>query len=338
MKLSVLRLRLKIPWDQAILVRVTNLGLGYVLTTLVVAIGATNTGNNGLYVLLSLLLGALVVSGVVSRRNVEGIDVALDGPGEVFAGEPVRFRLLLRNRTTRSKSALLLKVSGKAAPILFPRLVAGGEAERGIDLVFPRRGRQKVESVLLYSGYPIGLFRKGRLHPVNEERVVFPSPRPAAFPPPEAREAVDDGIDPRRKGRGAEVLKLREAVPGDDPRDIHWPQTARQGRPIVKERASELGREIVVHLETARPAMAGADWDAAFEEAVGEAAGLVLKFLSRGERVGLLCGDQFVPPAMGPLHRSTVLTALALAEAGIEGSLPLALPPGIAVYRVRAAA
>ncbi len=338
MKLSVLRLRLKIPWDQAILVRVTNLGLGYVLTTLVVAIGATNTGNNGLYVLLSLLLGALVVSGVVSRRNVEGIDVALDGPGEVFAGEPVRFRLLLRNRTTRSKSALLLKVSGKAAPILFPRLVAGGEAERGIDLVFPRRGRQKVESVLLYSGYPIGLFRKGRLHPVNEERVVFPSPRPAAFPPPEAREAVDDGIDPRRKGRGAEVLKLREAVPGDDPRDIHWPQTARQGRPIVKERASELGREIVVHLETARPAAAGPEWDASFEDAVGEAAGLALKFLSRGERVGLLCGDLFVPPAMGPLHRSTVLTALALAEAGVGPSLPLALPPGVALYRVRAAA
>lgn len=338
MKLSVLRLRLKIPWDETILVRVTNLGLGFVFTTLVVAIGATNTGNNGLYVLLSLLLGILLVSGVVSRRNVDQVDVSLHGPAEVFAGEPVRFRIRLANRARREKSALLVKVSGKAAPLLFPRLVPEGDAERGVDLLFPRRGRQKVESVLVFSGYPIGLFRKGRLHPVNEERIVYPRPKVAAFPPPEAREAVDDGIDPRRKGRGAEILKLREAAPGDDPRDIHWPQTARQGKPIVKERASELGREIVVHLETARPATAGADWDAAFEEAVGEAAGLVLKFLSRGERVGLLCGDQFVPPAMGPLHRSTVLTALALAEAGNQGSLPLALPPGIAIYRVRAAA
>jgi len=337
-KLSVLRLRLKIPWDETILVRVTNLGLGFVLTTLVVAIGATNTGNNGLYILLSLLLGVLVVSGVVSRRNVDGIEVSLDGPAEVFAGDPVRFRVLLRNRTGRPKSALLVKVSGKAAPILFPRLEARGEAERGVDLVFPRRGRQKVESILLFSGYPIGLFRKGRMHPVNEERVVFPSPKVAVFPPPERAEAVDDGIDPRRKGRGAEVLKLREAVPGDDPRDIHWPQTARQGRPIVKERASELGREIVVHLETGRPASAGPAWDAAFEEAAREATGLVLRFLSRGERVGLLCGELFVPPAMGPLHRTTVLTALALARAGSAGPLPLALPPGIALYRVRPAA
>ena len=283
------------------------------------------------------MVGVLVVSGVVSRRNVEGIDVLLDGPAEVFSGEPVRFRVLLRNRTGRAKSALLVKVSGKAAPILFPALPPGGEAERGVDLVFPRRGRQKVESILLFSGYPIGLFRKGRLHPVNEERVVFPGPKPGSFPPPEATEAVDDGIDPRRKGRGAEVLKLREAVPGDDPRDIHWPQTARQGRPIVKERASELGREIVVHLDTVRPAGAADAWDAAFEEAVREAAGLVLKFLSRGERVGLLCGELFVPPAMGPLHRTTVLTALALAEAG-PAPLPLALPPGVALYRVRAAA
>lgn len=338
MKLSVLRLRLKIPWDETILVRVTNLGLGFVLTTLVVAIGATNTGNNGLYILLSLLLGVLLVSGVVSRRNVDGVDVSLDGPAEVFAGEPVRFRVRVGNRTGREKAALLVKVSGKAAPLLFPRLVAGGEAERGLDLVFPRRGRQKVESILLFSGYPIGLFRKGRLHPVNEERIVFPRPRAAVFPPPEAREAVDDGIDPRKRGRGAEILKLREAAPGDDPRDIHWPQTARQGRPIVKERASELGREIVVHLDTGRPATAGPDWDGAFEDAVREAAGLALRFLSRGERVGLLCGDLFLPPAMGPLHRTTILTALALAEAGNEGSVPVALPPGVALYRVRAAA
>jgi len=231
-----------------------------------------------------------------------------------------------------------VKVSGKAAPILFPTLPPGAEAEREVDLVFPRRGRHRVESVLLYSGYPIGLFRKGRLHPVNEERVVYPSPKAASFPPPEATEAVDDGIDPRRKGRGAEVLKLREAVPGDDPRDIHWPQTARQGRPIVKERASELGREIVVQLDTSRPAAAGAAWEAAFEEAAREAAGLVLKFLARGERVGLLCGELFVPPAMGPLHRTTVLTAIALAEAGAASPLPLALPPGVALYRVRAEA
>ena len=53
-------------------IRITNFGLGYVLMCLVVAIGATNTGNNGLYLVLAGMLAAMVVSGVVSRRNVRG--------------------------------------------------------------------------------------------------------------------------------------------------------------------------------------------------------------------------------------------------------------------------
>ena len=51
------------PFDLSI--RVTNLGLGFILMTLVVAIGATNTGNNGLYLVLAGMLAAMVVSGVI---------------------------------------------------------------------------------------------------------------------------------------------------------------------------------------------------------------------------------------------------------------------------------
>src|SRR5512140_3623825 len=132
--------------------------------TLVVAVAATTTGNNGLYVLVSLFLGALVVSGVVSRRNVENVAVELDGPAEIFAGVPARFTLRLTRR------ALLVKISSAAAPILFGRLDPGRPVERGVDLVFPRRGRRSIESLLLYSGYPIGLFRKGRVHALGDER------------------------------------------------------------------------------------------------------------------------------------------------------------------------
>ena len=45
-------------------IRITNFGLGYILMCLVVAIGATNTGNNGLYLVLAAMLSAMVnVSG-----------------------------------------------------------------------------------------------------------------------------------------------------------------------------------------------------------------------------------------------------------------------------------
>ena len=316
-----------------ILVRVTNVGLGFILMTLVVAVAATNTGNNGLYILVSLFLGALVVSGVVSRRNVENIVVELDGPAEIFAGVPVRFTLRLTNRGRLPRRALLVKISSAAAPILFGRLDPGRTAERGVDLVFPKRGRRSIESLLLYSGYPIGLFRKGRVHPLEDERLVYPAPAIVPTIPPDPREA--EGGDPRdrRRGRGAEIRNLRDAGFGDDPRDVHWPQTARQGKFIVKERASEEGRDALVALDTHRPANAGAAWEVAFENSVSEAAGLALKLLTRGSRVGLLLGGSLVPPGSGPAHRRGVLRALALVEPSTESGRPPAIPGSVAVYR-----
>ena len=317
-----------------ILVRVTNVGLGFTLMTLVIAVAATNTGNNGLYILVSIFLGALVVSGVVSRRNVENVTVELDGPTEIFAGVPARFTLRLTNRGRLPRRALLVKISSAAAPILFGRLDPGRPAERGVDLVFPKRGRRSIESLLLYSGYPIGLFRKGRVLPLEDERLVYPAPANVPFVPPDPREA--EGGDPRdrRKGRGAEIRNLREASFGDDPRDVHWPQTARQGRFIVKERASEEGRDALVALDTHRPSGAGRAWDDAFERAVSEAAGLALQLLTRGSRVGLLLGGVVVPPGSGPAHRRGLLRALALVEPGQETGRPPAVVPGsVAIYR-----
>jgi len=328
-----LRARLTKLLDPGILVRVTNLGLGFILLTLVVAVAATNTGNNGLYILVSLFLGALVVSGIVSRRNVENLSVELHGPPELFAGVPARFTLHVTNHGRLPRRAILVKISGASAPLLFGRIDPGATASRGVDLVFPRRGLRSLESLLVYSGYPIGLFRKGRVHAVPDEHLVYPSPARVPAVPPDPREA--EGGDPRSflKGRGAEIRNLREAGFGDDPRDVHWPQTARQGRFIVKERASEEGRDALVALDVFRPAGAPPSWDAAFERAVSEAAGLALQLLARGNRTGLLVGDAVVPPGAGPAHRRGLLRALALVAASDVAPAPRALPAHVAVFR-----
>ena len=328
-----LRARFRKLLDPGILVRVTNLGLGFILLTLVVAVAATNTGNNGLYILVSLFLGALVVSGVVSRRNVENLSVELAGGPELFAGAPARFTLRVTNHGRLPRRAILVKISGAAAPLLFGRVNAGATAERGVDLVFPKRGLRSLESVLVYSGYPIGLFRKGRVHPMPEERLVYPAPARVAPVPPDPRET--EGGDPRSflRGRGPEIRNLREAGFGDDPRDVHWPQTARQGKFIVKERASEEGRDAIVVLDVTRPAGAPPSWDARFEQVVSEAAGLALQLLARGNRTGLLLGDALVPPGAGPAHRRGLLRALALVTPADRPAKPRALPASVAVFR-----
>lgn len=330
-----LRERLRELLDTSIVVRVTNLGLGFVLLTLVVAIGATNTGNNGLYVLLSTFLGALVVSGVVSRRNVEKLVPELDGPDEIHAGDPVRFTLKLRNEKRRTRRAVLVRIAGASQPLLFPVVPPESTPSRGIDLVFSRRGRRKVESLLVYSAYPIGLFRKGRVHADARERIVFPRVLRRPLPRPESRGPTGERASLLKRGRGADVRLLREALPWDDPRDLHWPQTARQGVLITKERSAEQGHDSVVALSVDRPKGAGPAWDAAFEEAVSEAAGAVLQLLSRGDRVGLLAGERLLPPGAGTVQRRALLAALALVEPreGPSAARP-PLPPGLLVYPV----
>jgi uncharacterized protein (DUF58 family) len=312
-----------LDWDRELVVRVTRFGLGFVLVAMVVAVGATNTGNNGLYLLLSLFLAVLVVSGVVSRRNVAALRPRLDGPEEVFASEPVRCTLALENPAARLRTAIVVTAGAHGGPWLFPSVAAGGTS-REVELLFPARGRATVDPLVVFSSYPIGLFRKGRRHPSGFERLVYPRPLLAALPEPEqARDGLGGGRSERR-GRGAGIRNLREALPGDDPRDIHWPQTARQGSPIVRERDSEETRRSVVVLDGG---------GAGFEEAVSEAAGAVLQLLARGEQVGLVAGGLYLPPAEGRRQRRALLGALAEAAPGCAA--PVSLPGEVAVYVVR---
>ncbi len=321
------RVRGFLDWDRGIIVRGTGFGLGFVLVTLVVAVGAANTGNNGLYLLLSLFLATLVVSGVVSRRNVAGLRPALEGPEEIFAGEPARCTVTLENRLPRERTAVLVSAEARGGPWLFPSVRAGRSERRDVELVFPARGRAEVGSLLVVSSYPIGLFRKGRRHPAAFERLVFPAPRFLPLPDPETGHDERAGGRSERRGRGAGIRNLREALPGDDPRDIHWPQTARQGSPIVRERDSEEARSSVVVLEGG---------EEGFEEAVAEAAGAVLQLLSRGDRVGLAAGGLFLAPGAGRRQRRALLGALAVVEP--SPGLPtttIPLPGEVSLYVVK---
>ena len=75
------------------------MGSWYVVFTVVVGIAATNTGNNALYLVLSGMLALLVVSGVVSRRNLRGLEVSIDAPLDVFARRPASIDFEIRSRS-----------------------------------------------------------------------------------------------------------------------------------------------------------------------------------------------------------------------------------------------
>lgn len=77
---------------------VTRVGIAYFLAVLVIGIAALNTGNNLLYIVVAAMLGAILVSGVVSARALAGLELDVRLPRHIFAGEAAPGRIVLKNR------------------------------------------------------------------------------------------------------------------------------------------------------------------------------------------------------------------------------------------------
>ena len=135
--------------------------------------------------------------------------------------------------------------------------------------------------------------------------------------------------------RGGDVEQLREFRPGDDRRDIHWKQTARQQRLIVMERRERSVPSSFLVLDRQLPRREDAEQLERFEDLVSEVASSALEQLRHGEPVGLIIGGSVTPPGAGTLHVRKLLERLALVQAVGPGEDPL--PPLVAggpVYRL----
>lgn len=300
--------RLVPDWE----IRVTNFGLGYILMCLIVAIAATNTGNNGLYLALAAMLAAMVISGVLSRRNVRGVTCEIEAAHEVVATRPALLKVRLENRMRVSTAqALFFLHEGLPGPLWLDPLKPGERREVLVEGVFPRRGVFASADAGLLSRFPLGLFRKYRRAELAREIVVFPLPErsPVAEAPPE--DSRGGRPHPHRRGGGSEIRTLRDFVAGDDPRDLHWKQSARMRRWIVREREAERDQTLFLAVDNAlddvgdRAALAG------LERTIARCASQALVLLARGGEVGFEARGVKVPASSGRLQRARILEALA---------------------------
>ena len=104
------RLREAIDYD------VTRAGMIYILITVVIGIAAINTGNNLLYVIVSSLLAAIMVSGIASAVVLRSLQLDVLLPEHVFAGRPMMARFLLRNASSWMPSFSVRVVPAKRKP------------------------------------------------------------------------------------------------------------------------------------------------------------------------------------------------------------------------------
>ncbi len=305
-------------------IRITKVGLWYILFTLIVAIAATNTGNNALYLVWSAMLAVLVVSGVVSRQNVRRLAVSLEPPTEVFANRPFGLRLQVSNLGRLwPRWFLLVSVLRTGQPWLVPFLPCRGVGRGDLEVSIPRRGLHRLKAAHVASLFPFGLFRKGSRYAVDLELIVFPELFAAASGA--APEQGELGHRPhRRRGWGHDLHALRAFRPGDDPRGIHWKQTAKTGDLVFTEREAEENRRLAILFDNGVGELADAARAERFERLVSEAATTALDYLGRGFEVELVTRGESCAFGNGPRHRRALLEVLALVEARPREGAPLA--------------
>jgi uncharacterized protein (DUF58 family) len=293
-------------------IRITRVGFWYVVFTVVVAVAATNTGNNALYLVLAAMLALLVVSGLVSRSNLRGLRVTLELPNEIYASRPFRGHVGIESRARLfPRWILVCALSHGRYECFVPFLAPGRSVLAAVDLLLPRRGLHTVSSAHLGSVFPLGFFRKGLRYRLDRQVLVYPELFPEGGRADErAATYGEDGTD--RKGWGQELHSMREYRRGDDPRSIHWKRSASSGTLVFMEREAEDGRRLSIVLDNGVGRLRSEQDEQRFERLVSEAATAAHQYLRAGYEVELVTRDASLGYGTGPAHRRRVLEHLAL--------------------------
>ena len=123
----------------------------------------------------------------------------------------------------------------------------------------------------------------------------------------------------RPPGAATAPAGLRDYLPGDDVRRIHWKATARRDHPITAELEAERGQQVVLALDCGRLMTAPAGHLNKLDHSVNAALLLAWVAQSQGDRVGLLTFDEqvraFVAPRRGMRQVARVNEVLHRVEA-----------------------
>jgi uncharacterized protein (DUF58 family) len=283
-----------------------------------VGVAAVNTGNNLLYLAVSLNLSLVLLSGVLSEGTLRRVTLKVRLASEAFAGGEAFLAVTCSKGAKRFPGISLvavLRTGEDPVTVRFPDIAPGTSVTRVVPFRPSRRGKLDSIHASISTRFPFSLFEKSFELAVPAGVIVYPRPSP----PPARREDLPVAAPSARpflSGRvGAFPRGVREHLPGDPVRDIHWKTTARTGRWMVKEREGEATPWIDLRVEESGT-------PEAFEARLSEACGAVLDLERRAVPFRLRIGDRLCAEAHDPDRRSKALIALARARLGPAPEAP----------------
>lgn len=217
-------------------------------------------------------------------------------PKRVTVGGRAGGQMVIRNAAGRRQlpSRVELAVGVARAEFHVPSLSAGTQHDELFTIPTERRAVVPVGPVVSVKGDPMGLCRVEKVWTGVEELFVHPRISPL--------DRLGSGFVKDLEGQTTNDLSvsdiafhtLREYVPGDDRRHVHWKTSARIGQLMVRQYVDTRRSHLAVILSTSPADFASED---EFELAVSLAGSLAVRTLRDEQTVSMIAGGRPVPSA-----------------------------------------
>jgi len=303
-------------------VRPSRRGIGLILGALILFLIGTNIQAGWLFVLASLMSGAVVAGLVAPFSVVRKVAVERRAPPDAHAGDNVPVDLVVTNPTRRTRVALTVRDEHIAPCTAFISSIEPGETViAGTVRHAARRGIVDSTSVVVSSGAPFGAGKAKKSIEAPGRTVIYPRVVPISHLPElaSASKPLHTATVQARKGAGHDYLGIREYQLGDSLRHVHWPSSAHHRWLMVREFEQELPRRLGVVVDTSGDT---AGDETALDLCCSVAGSIVVYALSAGHPVSMTAGRQGILDHIAGSGRVEALTWLAGLRA--PGGMPMA--------------
>ena len=202
----------------------------------------------------------------------------------VTVGDHALIRLTVTNPRPRPllPSRMEMPVGPGRAVFVVPTLTPRAVHERGFILPTQRRGIVTVGPVLAVQRDPVGLLQRERSLTTPQDIHIHPRTLRLGTVLHGVLRDIEGAVTQDLSSSDVAFHALRDYVPGDDRRNVHWRTTARTGRLMVRQFEETRRSSLLVLLSTRQDDYTGGE---DFETAVSIACSLAMDAIQDGREV-----------------------------------------------------